>query len=119
MSTAPRFAIVTSTGGGVMSALLANGFFAQHLAAVLSDRECAAIAKARLHGIPTEVIGEPSAPVFCARLLEELDARRIDYVVSFFTRLFVGDLLRRYRDRIVNLHPSLLPSFKGLHGFED
>lgn len=116
---APRFAIVASTGGGVMDALLANEFFARHVAAVLSDRDCPAIEKARRHGVPTNVIRQPSVALFCARLLEYLETSRVDYVVSFFTRLFVGELLRRYADRIINLHPSLLPSFKGLHGFEE
>lgn len=114
-----RLVIVISTGGSVMNQLLHNRFFLNRVHSVVSDRECPAIAKAAVHGVPTLIIRESDRRKFSEQVLEYLQAQGIDYVISFYSKLFVGELLNEYRDRIINLHPSLLPSFKGLHGFED
>jgi phosphoribosylglycinamide formyltransferase-1 len=111
--------IVASTGGAVMNRLLENAFFKRQIVAVVADRPCGAIDKAAGHGVPTHIIAEKKAAPFCDHLLEYLRDQQADYVISFFTRLFVGELLTAYADRILNLHPSLLPSFKGLDGFGD
>lgn len=111
--------IVASTGGSVMNALLDNAFFKRQIFAVLADRPCGAIDKAAAHGVSTLIIPERKSQLFCDQLLQYLQTNQIDYVISFFTKLFVGDLVEIYRDRIINLHPSLLPSFKGLDGFGD
>jgi phosphoribosylglycinamide formyltransferase-1 len=42
----------------------------------------------------------------------------IDILLSFGSRVLRGSLLRRYRNRILNFHPSLLPSFKGLNAID-
>jgi phosphoribosylglycinamide formyltransferase-1 len=111
--------IVASTGGSVMNELLKNVFFRNCIFAVVSDRDCPAIEKARRHGVSTLLIPERENTNFSNRLLDLLQKHQVDYVISFFTRLFVGELLARYRNRIINLHPSLLPAFKGLDGFGD
>jgi len=85
----------------------------------VSDRDCGAIEKAQQHGVATEVMRTRDKHDFCNRLLVYLQVHHIDYVISFYTKLFVGPLLEHYRDRIINLHPSLLPAFKGLDGFGD
>ena len=102
-----------------MNELLKNSFFRRCVFAVVSDRPCPALEKARRNNVPTFLIPEPRNHRFSSRLLSFLREHRIDYVISFFTRLFVGELPAQYRDRIINLHPSLLPSFKGLDGFGD
>lgn len=114
-----RLVIVVSTGGSVMNALLANSFFRRQVFSVVSDRECAAIERAECHGVPTAVMRHERNEEFSANLQEYLHENKVDYVVSFFTRLFVGELVTAYKDRIINLHPSLLPAFKGLDGFGD
>ena len=114
-----KIVIVASTGGSVMNALLKNSFFKSQIHSVVSDRQCGAIDKARLHGVPNKIINEKDKKRFCDDLLKYLQNNKIDYVISFFTKLFVGELLRVYRDRIMNLHPALLPSFKGMDGFGD
>lgn len=113
-----RIAIVASTGGAVMNELLKQPVFRHQVAAVVADRACPALAKAAAYGVPALLLAERQAAAFCDRLLTFLQAERIDYVVSFYTKLFVGPLLEAYRDRIINLHPALLPAFKGLDGFE-
>jgi phosphoribosylglycinamide formyltransferase-1 len=114
-----RFVIVISTGGAVINQLLYNEFFKSRIHSVVSDRECPAIPKAAAHGTRTEIIPEPDKAKFSALVLEYLKQNKIDYAISFYSKLFVGEILNEYQDRIINLHPSLLPAFKGLHGFDD
>ncbi|MEO8435105.1 MAG: formyltransferase family protein [Pyrinomonadaceae bacterium] len=119
MSKQISLVIVASTGGAVMNQLLHNSFFKSRVHSVISDRECGAVAKARIHRVRTQVIPEKDRERISQLVLAYLREHRADYAISFFSKLFVGELLSVYRDRIVNLHPSLLPSFKGLHGFDD
>jgi phosphoribosylglycinamide formyltransferase-1 len=114
-----RCVVVASTGGSVMNELLRNSFFRAQIMAVASDRDCGAIARAREHGVRADVLREDDKAAFSNRLLRYLDDLNADYAISFFTKLFVGEVVARYRNRIINLHPSLLPAFKGLDGFGD
>lgn len=114
-----KFVIVISTGGSVINQLLHNDFFKSRIHSVVSDRDCAAIPKVAAHDVPTHIIREPDKVKFSALVLDYLKQNSIDYAISFYSKLFVGDLLSVYHDRIINLHPSLLPAFKGLHGFDD
>lgn len=119
MGTQLKLVIVASTGGSVVNQLLHHDFFKSRVHSVVSDRECLAILKAAAHGVLTEIIWEKDKTKFSSLVLDYLREHSVDYAISFFSKLFVGELLREYRDRIINLHPSLLPSFKGLHGFDD
>jgi phosphoribosylglycinamide formyltransferase-1 len=114
-----RCVIVASTSGSVMNELLKNDFFKSRIFSIISDRQCQAIVKAQKHGIRTEIFRESDVNEFCNNLMNYLDHHGIDYVISFFTKLFIGEVLEKYKDRIINLHPSLLPSFKGMDGFGD
>ncbi len=114
-----RCVILASTGGSVMSVLLRNDYFRERVFAVVTDRECGAMETARRVGIPCRMIPERSQGRFCDLLLGYLRENHVDYVISFFTRLLGGQLLEHYRDRIINLHPSLLPAFRGMDGFGD
>jgi phosphoribosylglycinamide formyltransferase-1 len=114
-----RFVIVISTGGSVINQLFGNDYFKSRIHSVVSDRQCPAISKAATHNARTTIIDEKDKVRFSDAVLDYLKQHSADYVISFFSKLFVGELLKDYHDRIVNLHPSLLPSFKGLHGFDD
>ena len=49
-----------------------------------------------------------------------LDERRVDYIcLAGYMRIVGKVLLSRYEQRIVNIHPSLLPAFKGAHAIQD
>nr|WP_179283381.1 phosphoribosylglycinamide formyltransferase [Bordetella genomosp. 9] len=53
---------------------------------------------------------------FDAALAEEIDRHRPDYVIlAGFMRVLTPGFVNRYADRLVNIHPSLLPAFPGLH----
>ncbi len=60
---------------------------------------------------PTD--GDRSAAV-SRELLSAMERHRADYLFVFGSRLLKGELLDRFRNRIVNFHPSLLPAFPGL-----
>lgn len=54
------------------------------------------------------------------RIIELLKARGVDLIcLAGYMRLLSPVLLEAYNDRILNIHPSLLPSFKGAHGIKD
>jgi phosphoribosylglycinamide formyltransferase 1 len=114
-----RVVVAASTGGAVLGRLLEVPGFRSRIVSVVADRACGAIAKAQAAGVPSTVGPCPDGATFSAALLDHLDAVEADYLVLFYTRLLSGPLLDRYAGRIVNLHPSLLPAFPGLHPFDD
>jgi len=114
-----RCVVVSSTAGSVMNEVLKNPFFKGIVHSVVSDRQCPATEKAQFHGVRTETFLEHDEEEFSTRLLEYLVNNDVDYVFSFYTGFFGRCLRDVYKDRIINLHPSLLPAFKGMAGFED
>lgn len=116
---APRFVVVASTAGSVLNQCLSNGYFRERIHSVVVDQPCAAADRAQEHGPPVVSLFAEDNDAFCAHLLDYLVRERIDYVLSFYTRFYSKPLRDAYRDRIVNLHPSILPAFKGMDGFGD
>jgi len=114
-----KFTIVASTGGSVMNELFKNSFFKTHIFSVVSDRDCLALSIAQKKGIKTQVYLEKSKDKFSDYLNTYLQENNIDYIISFYTKLFTGELLYSYKYKIINLHPSILPAFKGLNSFRD
>src|SRR5690606_2516133 len=61
--------------------------------------------------------GFASREAFDARVVEVLRARGVELVcLAGFDRLITPLFVEAFRDRILNVHPAILPSFKGLHG---
>jgi len=90
------------------------------VAAVVSNRaDAAGLAFARAHGIATLVVDHrpfPSREAFDAELARVVDAHSPDVVaLAGFMRILTPTFVGRYEGRIVNVHPSLLPAFPGLH----
>lgn len=53
-------------------------------------------------------------------IIEQLEARSVELVcLAGYMRILGDELLEAYSDRIINIHPSLLPAFKGAHAIED
>lgn len=91
---------------------------------VVSSRPDAyGIERARAAGIPTtvlnrEVYADPQAAD--ARIVEALRAAGAEYVVmAGYMRKLTPVVLDAFPDRVLNLHPALLPSFKGAHAIQD
>jgi phosphoribosylglycinamide formyltransferase 1 len=89
------------------------------VAAVVSNRpEAAGLAFAAVNGIPVEVVDNlqfDSREAFDGALALAIDRHEPDLVVlAGFMRVLTDAFVDRYADRMMNIHPSLLPSFKGL-----
>lgn len=90
---------------------------------VIADREAAAgIAAAQSLGVPTCVIPArdfPDRPAFEAALAREIDASGASLVVlAGFMRILTPEFTARFAGRLLNIHPSLLPAYRGLHTHE-
>ena len=119
--------ILISGGGSNMQAIVRAAQqrqWAQRLgarvAAVVSNKaDAAGLAFARDHGLPTAVVDHkafPSREAFDAALMAEIDTFNPALVVlAGFMRILTPGFVAHYEGRLVNIHPSLLPAFTGLH----
>jgi phosphoribosylglycinamide formyltransferase-1 len=122
-----RVAVLISGRGSNMAALIEAAkapSYPAEIALVLSNRpEAAGLAHAEAMGIPTAVVdhrphGKDRVAFECA-LQGVLDEHRVEFVcLGGFMRLFTPDFVLHWQGRMLNIHPSLLPSFPGLdpHG---
>jgi phosphoribosylglycinamide formyltransferase-1 len=90
------------------------------IAAVISNRPDAAGLKiAEMQDIPTRIVDHQQfadRAAFDAALAEAIEAYTPDLVVlAGFMRILTDEFVRRFEGRLINIHPSLLPSFPGLH----
>jgi phosphoribosylglycinamide formyltransferase-1 len=90
------------------------------VAAVLSnDPQAQALARARAAGVPTVALdhrGFHERAAFDGRLAEEIDRFKPDFIaLAGFMRVLGDAFVQRYAGRMINIHPSLLPAFPGLH----
>ena len=115
----PMFVFMMSTGGAVMNQLLSNHFLKRHIHSIVADRPCGALDKARQHGMATVNFDQQDPIKFCNSVADYMDSNGIQYVIAFYTEFFSKSFRHRFRNNIVNPHPSLLPAFKGLRAFED
>jgi phosphoribosylglycinamide formyltransferase 1 len=90
------------------------------ICAVISNRaDAAGLAFARAQGIPAQVIAHrdfSSREAFDAALADGIDRHAPDIVaLAGFMRILTDGFVQRFGGRLVNIHPSLLPAFTGLH----
>lgn len=118
-----RVAILISGGGSNMLRLvesMTGDHPARPVLVLSNDPQAAGLAKARALGIPVAAVdhrpfGKDRA-AFEAELLEHLDAAAPDIVaLAGFMRVLTPDFVRRFEGRMLNIHPSLLPKYQGLH----
>jgi phosphoribosylglycinamide formyltransferase-1 len=112
--------ILISGRGTNMQALVGAAIPGVRIAAVVSNRPHAAgLAFAAAHGIPCAVVDHirfADRAAFDAALAETIDGYRPDLVVlAGFMRVLSDDFVHHYAGRLINIHPSLLPAFPGLH----
>jgi phosphoribosylglycinamide formyltransferase-1 len=118
-----RIAILISGRGSNMEAIVracaAEGWPARVVAVVANRPGAAGLAFAAAHGIATAVVDHKayaSREAFDAALAGVLDGFAPDVVVlAGFMRILGEAFVRRYEGRLLNIHPSLLPAFAGLH----
>lgn len=121
-----RLVVLISGRGSNLQAILdqaASGELPVEVAAVISNRPgVAGLERARQAGVPALELDHqnfPDRPAFEAALIELIDRHRPDLVaLAGFMRLLTADFTERYQGRLLNIHPSLLPKFRGLHTHE-
>lgn len=96
------------------------GLLGARVAAVISNKpEAAGLGLAQQAGIATEVLnhrGYDSREAFDAALMQAIDRHAPTLVLlAGFMRILTPGFVRHYEGRLVNIHPSLLPAFPGLH----
>ncbi|MET0638481.1 MAG: phosphoribosylglycinamide formyltransferase [Hyphomicrobium sp.] len=126
MSTKKRTAILISGRGSNMRSLVEAARAPDYpatIALVISNRpEAAGAVWAVEQGLPTVIIDHKSygsRGEFERALQSALDTHAIELVaLAGFMRLMTPEFVGHWQDRMINIHPSLLPSFKGLHTHE-
>jgi phosphoribosylglycinamide formyltransferase 1 len=119
-----RIAVLVSGSGTNLQALLDHPVCGPRIALVLSDRpDVKALERADAHGVGSVVL-EPKnfdgREVFDRAVADLLLERGIDVVVTAgYMRLLGPAVLEAYDGRWLNVHPSLLPAFPGMHGVAD
>ena len=111
--------ILISGRGSNMQAIVGAALPARIAAVISNEPEAAGLATAARHGIATRVVDHRAyrerAEFDCA-LADAIDAFKPDLVIlAGFMRILTEQFVDRYAGRLLNIHPSLLPSFPGLH----
>lgn len=118
--------VLISGRGSNLKALIdacAAADFPAHIACVISNKTDAyGLERAERAGIATMAISHTdynSREAYDAALTDALHRAGVELVcLAGFMRLLTEGFVSRWRDRLINIHPSLLPSFKGLHTHE-
>ena len=118
----PLVVLVSGRGSNLraIEARISAGELPARICAVLSDRsDAAALEWAAKRGVPVRAIAPPDYPDRRAYDLALADAVALYdpalVVFAGFMRIVGSDFIGRYSDRMLNIHPSLLPRHRGLH----
>lgn len=120
MAASVRFAALASGSGTNLQALIDADLGPGEIAFVLVNKAGAkALERAQKAKIPAETLLHadfPSREAFDAELVRRLKAQRIDWVIlAGFMRLLTPTFLSAFENRVLNIHPALLPAFPGTH----
>jgi phosphoribosylglycinamide formyltransferase-1 len=122
--TKKRVAVLISGRGSNMTALIeaarARDYPAEIVLVASNRPQAAGLSRAREAGIPTALVDHTAfggdRQAFEHALDAELEAHRIEIVcLAGFMRLLSPWFVSRWSGRVLNIHPALLPQFKGLH----
>ena len=122
-----RLAVFASGTGSNFEAIAracADGVLDAEVAVMVCDKPGAAvIGKAERFGVDTFVFSPKSYACkadFETEIVQVLDEKKVDLVcLAGYMRIVGETLLNAYEGKIINIHPSLLPAFKGAHAVED
>jgi len=122
-----NIAVLCSGSGTNLQAIIdsiKSGYVRATIAVVVSDKKDAyALERARRAGVDAVTI-EPAKfktrQDFDTAMAKVLKEKKVELVVlAGFMRLLSPYFIKEYKDRILNVHPALLPAFKGTHGIKD
>jgi phosphoribosylglycinamide formyltransferase 1 len=121
----PIAVLVSGTGSNMLAladAIDAGGVPARIVGVVSDVAEAPALARARARGLPTASVAFDRADRagWERRLADTVGATGAELVVlAGFMRILTATFLARWPERVVNVHPSLLPAFRGAHAIDD
>ncbi|MBV8159342.1 MAG: phosphoribosylglycinamide formyltransferase, partial [Acidimicrobiia bacterium] len=109
-----RIGVLASGGGSNLEAILAAGL---PVAVVVVDRQCRAAELAAQAGVPSELVDWGGDRLeFTHRVMDAIERHGVDLVVmAGFMRILDKPIFDAFPGRVLNTHPSLLPSFRGAH----
>jgi phosphoribosylglycinamide formyltransferase 1 len=122
-----NIAVLCSGSGTNLQAIIdsvKSGYINADIALVASDNKNAfALTRAKAAGIETLILDPKDfngREDFDKELVKHLKKNKVELVVlAGFMRLMSSYFIKEYKNRIINIHPALLPSFKGTHGIKD
>lgn len=110
--------VLISGRGSNLRALLEAGIPGRIVAVISNRSDAGGLRLAEAHRLPTEVVAHrdyPTREAFDAALATAIDRYQPDLVVlAGFMRILTPGFVVRYNERMINIHPSLLPAFTGL-----
>lgn len=115
-----RVAIFASGSGTNLQAIIDSGIKTIDIVVVFSNKADAyAIERAKKHNIPVEVIDHKSfqdREDFDKAVIDRLEPYKIDLIVlAGYMRILSPIFIQAYKNKIINIHPALLPSFPGVN----
>lgn len=122
-----NFAVFCSGQGTNLQAIIdaakKNRIKAKLALVVCDDPQAYALKRARRAGIETAIVNPkrfPTREKLEAEIIRNLNKKGIRLIaLAGFMRVLSDRFVRKYRNRILNIHPALLPSFKGAHAIRD
>ncbi len=117
-----KIVILISGRGSNMQSLLEAKLPCEIVAVISNKADAGGLTVAQEHGIATAVVSHrdyADRAAFDAALAQVIDGYRADLVVlAGFMRILTDGFVERYRGRLINIHPSLLPAYAGTHTHE-
>ena len=122
-----NIAVFCSGNGSNLQALIdkvEDGYIPAKIAVVVSDnRDAFALERAKKHKIEILVLNPKdfkTREAFDKEIVKNLQAKNVGLVVlAGYMRLLSDHFIKAYENKIMNIHPALLPAFKGTHGIKD
>ncbi len=121
-----RIAVLASHGGSNLQAIIdgcASGQIDGEVVLVVSNNKKAfALERARNHHIDTLILTDAAYPApneYAGELLSQLASRKVNLIcLAGYMKMIPQPVIEEYRDRIINIHPALLPKHggKGMYG---
>lgn len=117
-----KIVILISGRGSNMQALLSAQLPCKIAAVISNKADAIGLVFATQHGIPTQVVAHRDyvdRAAFDVALAQAIDRYQPDFIVlAGFMRILTEQFVNRYRGRLINIHPSLLPAYAGMHTHE-
>ncbi|MDR3329957.1 MAG: phosphoribosylglycinamide formyltransferase [Mycoplasmataceae bacterium] len=118
MAHIPKIAVLVSGGGSNLQAIIDaiddKRLNAEIKIVISSNTKAYALERAKKHGINTHIISKKLFSNPSSEISKIVQDNRIDLIVlAGYLGILSGDILKQYHNRIINIHPALLPKFGG------